>query len=148
MTNDGGSTLLSTLSTLASTFNTRNLPDAPPTGGPRSPTRQEALVRCSPSALNLSFGLNWFFRAADDCNGHGTHVAGTVGGFQVGVARNSSLVSVKVLGCEGTGLVSQMISGLQWIVTDYTKRGKGKAVISASACALLSVPSIRQRLFA
>src|SRR5829696_8437088 len=41
--------------------------------------------------------------SADDCNGHGTHVSGTVGGTTVGVAKGVSLVAVRVLDCAGSG---------------------------------------------
>jgi subtilisin family serine protease len=50
--------------------------------------------------------------AADDCNGHGTHVAGTIGGTTYGVAKGVSLVAVRVLNCEGSGTNAQVISGI------------------------------------
>lgn len=52
---------------------------------------------------------------ADDCHGHGTHVAGTVGGSTVGVAKGTRLVAVRVLGCGGTGEWSQVIAGIDWV---------------------------------
>jgi subtilisin family serine protease len=55
----------------------------------------------------------------NDCNGHGTHVAGTVGGTTYGVAKNVSLVAVRALGCDGSGYTSGIISALAWIVTDH-----------------------------
>ncbi len=50
-----------------------------------------------------------------DCNGHGTHVAGTVGGFNYGVAKNVSLVAVRVLDCAGSGTISGVIAGVDWV---------------------------------
>src|SRR5215204_2037719 len=50
-----------------------------------------------------------------DCNGHGTHVAGTVGGSTYGVAKNVSLHSVRVLPCGGGGQISDLISGVDWV---------------------------------
>ncbi|MET9602131.1 S8 family serine peptidase [Streptomyces sp. NPDC006459] len=50
-----------------------------------------------------------------DCNGHGTHVAGTVAGKTYGVASKANLVSVRVLGCDGTGTYSGMIAGFDWV---------------------------------
>ncbi|MGW9372703.1 S8 family peptidase [Streptomyces xanthophaeus] len=54
-------------------------------------------------------------RNGADCNGHGTHVAGTVAGRTYGVAGKANLVSVRVLGCDGTGTYSGMIAGLDWV---------------------------------
>jgi subtilisin family serine protease len=52
---------------------------------------------------------------ADDCNGHGTHVAGTVGGTAYGVAKDVRLVAVRVLGCTGSGTVAGLIAGIDWV---------------------------------
>ncbi|GAA2726734.1 S8 family peptidase [Cellulomonas aerilata] len=49
-----------------------------------------------------------------DCNGHGTHVAGTLGGTTYGVAKRATLVPVRVLDCAGSGSYSQVIAGLDW----------------------------------
>ena len=50
-----------------------------------------------------------------DCNGHGTHVAGTIGSQTYGVAKAARLVPVRVLGCDGSGTYSGVIAGLDWI---------------------------------
>jgi len=50
-----------------------------------------------------------------DCNGHGTHVAGTVGGSTYGVAKGVSLVAVRVLDCSGSGTNSGVIAGVNWV---------------------------------
>jgi subtilisin family serine protease len=52
---------------------------------------------------------------AADCNGHGTHVAGTVGGATYGVAKNVKLVAVRVLDCSGSGSSSGVIAGIDWV---------------------------------
>jgi len=57
----------------------------------------------------------------DDCNGHGTHVAGTVGGTQYGVAKNVRIVSVRVLNCQGSGSTSDVIAGIDWVATNAIK---------------------------
>ena len=61
--------------------------------------------------------------AADDCNGHGTHVAGTVGGSTYGVAKQVSVVAVRVLNCSGNGTNSQVIAGIDW-VTGHHQAGQ------------------------
>jgi serine protease len=52
---------------------------------------------------------------ATDCNGHGTHVAGTIGGGDYGVAKNVNIVGVRVLGCSGSGSNSGVIAGINWV---------------------------------
>jgi subtilisin family serine protease len=58
--------------------------------------------------------------SADDCNGHGTHVAGTVGGTTYGVAKRVRLVGVRVLNCSGSGSNSQVIAGIDWVTGNHT----------------------------
>jgi subtilisin family serine protease len=57
---------------------------------------------------------------AADCNGHGTHVAGTVGGATYGVAKGVSLVAVRVLNCSGSGTNSGVIAGIDWVTAHHT----------------------------
>jgi len=54
-------------------------------------------------------------RGSSDCNGHGTHVAGTVGGTRYGVAKGVRLYAVRVLGCNGSGTNSGVIAGVNWV---------------------------------
>ena len=56
-----------------------------------------------------------------DCHGHGTHVAGTVGGAEYGVARAVNLVAVRVLNCQGSGTWSQVIAGIDWVKNNAVK---------------------------
>jgi subtilisin family serine protease len=51
----------------------------------------------------------------NDCNGHGTHVSGTVGGATYGVAKQVTLVPVRVLDCSGSGTTSGVIAGIDWV---------------------------------
>ncbi len=57
--------------------------------------------------------------SADDCNGHGTHVGGTVGGATYGVAKGVSLVGVRVLNCSGSGATSGVIAGIDWVAAHH-----------------------------
>ncbi|MFF1510281.1 S8 family peptidase [Streptomyces sp. NPDC058326] len=67
-------------------------------------------------------------RNGADCQGHGTHVAGTVAGSTYGIARKASLVSVRVLGCDGRGDWAGIIAGIDWIAKNAVK----PAVMNAS----------------
>jgi subtilisin family serine protease len=53
-----------------------------------------------------------------DCNGHGTHVAGTIGGAAWGIAKGASLVPVRVLDCAGSGSLSGVLAGIDWVVAN------------------------------
>ena len=59
----------------------------------------------------------------EDCNGHGTHVAGTIGGSSTGVARGVRVVPVRVLDCAGSGSWSGVIAGIDWITGQKTANG-------------------------
>lgn len=67
-------------------------------------------------------------RNAKDCNGHGTHVAGTISGKKYGVAKNIEVVALRVLGCDGRGPFSQVIAGVDWV----TKHADHPAVANVS----------------
>jgi subtilisin family serine protease len=58
-----------------------------------------------------------------DCDGHGTHVAGTVGGGTYGVAKNVTLHGVRVLNCGGWGYFSWTIEGLDWVAQEKNREG-------------------------
>jgi len=55
----------------------------------------------------------------NDCNGHGTHVAGTVGGSTYGVAKAVRLFAVRVLSCSGSGSTSGVIAGVDWVTANH-----------------------------
>ena len=76
----------------------------------------------------------------EDCNGHGTHVAGTLGGTVYGVAKDVSLVPVKVFQCDGTSNDSDIINGLDFVLSDHAAH-PGPAVANLSLGGSLS-PSL------
>ncbi|WP_405634907.1 S8 family peptidase [Streptomyces sp. NBC_00056] len=65
---------------------------------------------------------------ADDGNGHGTHVAGTIAGEAHGVAKKAKIVAVRVLDNEGSGTTEQVVAGIDWV----TKNHKGPSVANMS----------------
>ncbi|CAL9381184.1 hypothetical protein SUDANB95_01060 [Actinosynnema sp. ALI-1.44] len=58
---------------------------------------------------------------AVDCLGHGTHVAGTIGGASYGVAKGVRLHAVKVLDCDGFGYFSEIVAGVDWVTSNHVK---------------------------
>jgi subtilisin family serine protease len=65
-------------------------------------------------------GYSGNFANTEDCNGHGTHVAGTLGGATYGVAKNVTIVPVRVLGCTGTGSFAAIIAGVDWVTANHS----------------------------
>lgn len=57
-------------------------------------------------------------QAGQDCNGHGTHVAGILGGTKYGVAKGVSIHAVRVIGCSGSGSFSTVIAGINWVTAN------------------------------
>ncbi|WP_083672808.1 S8 family peptidase [Micromonospora sp. CB01531] len=68
-----------------------------------------------------SWGTNTVDSNNTDCNGHGTHVAGTVGGSSYGVAKGVQLIAVKVLNCAGSGTTAGVVSGVNWVTQNAVK---------------------------
>jgi serine protease len=68
-----------------------------------------------------TWGANYADSTNSDCNGHGTHVAGTVGGTVYGIAKKVNLIAVKVLNCAGSGTNSGVISGIQYVSDQYSR---------------------------
>jgi subtilisin family serine protease len=66
----------------------------------------------------LGIGAGGGSTNGEDCNGHGTHVSGTVGGATYGVAKQVTLVAVRVLDCGGSGATSGVIAGVDWVTAD------------------------------
>src|SRR5215210_1710707 len=83
--------------------------------------------------------------AADDCNGHGTHVAGTVGGATWGVAKSVSLVAVRVLDCGGSGSTSGVIAGIEWVTKNHVAGTPAVADMSLGGGASTALDSAVQR---
>jgi subtilisin family serine protease len=89
-----------------------------------------------------SFGFDAFGGDGSDCRGHGTHVAGTVGGSTYGVAPGATLKSVRVLDCAGSGTTASVVAGLDYIATqpvgvvNLSLGGSADAVLDAAIATL------------
>lgn len=71
----------------------------------------------------------------NDCFGHGTHVAGTIGSSTYGVAKNTHLYPVRVLNCSGQGSVSGIIAGVDWVTANHIKPAVANISVTANAYA-------------
>jgi subtilisin family serine protease len=77
-----------------------------------------------------TFAANFVDSSNTDGNGHGTHVAGTIGSNTYGVAKKTKLYGVKVLGADGSGSTSGVVAGINFVATDSAKRSCPKGVVA------------------
>lgn len=85
---------------------------------------------------------------AADCNGHGTHMAGTVGSASYGVAKSVRLVAVRVLNCSGSGTTSQIVAGLDWVIGNHVAGRPAVANLSLGGGANTTLDSAVRRVIA
>jgi subtilisin family serine protease len=76
-------------------------------------------------------------RNGQDCNGHGTHVSGTVGGATYGVAKGVTLYAVRVLNCSGSGTNSGVIAGVDWVTNNSVKPAVANMSLGGGASSTL-----------
>jgi subtilisin family serine protease len=76
-------------------------------------------------------------RGTDDCDGHGTHVAGTIGSSTYGVAKSAQLRAVRVLNCLGNGTVSGVIAGIDWVTSNAVKPAVANMSLAGGASTAL-----------
>lgn len=100
-------------------------------------------IRISHSEFGGRASSGWDFvdndADASDCNGHGTHVAGTIGGATYGVAKGVDLVAVRVLDCFGSGLWSGIIAGIDFVTAEHEAGEPAVANMSLGGGANLAV---------
>jgi aqualysin 1 len=70
---------------------------------------------------------------ANDCNGHGTHIAGTLGGTVYGIAKGVTLHPVRVLSCSGSGSTSTIVAGMDWVTANHVKPAVANMSLVGSA---------------
>ncbi|WP_311764432.1 Ig-like domain-containing protein [Arthrobacter ipis] len=95
--------------------------------------------RVAPGWSAISDGLG-----TGDCNGHGTHVAGTIAGKTYGVAKAATVVPVRVLDCNGSGFNSDVIAGLEWIAAHHQAGTPAVANLSLGSTASAMVDAAVQ----
>ena len=76
-------------------------------------------------------------RGTEDCNGHGTHVAGTIGGSASGIAKSVTLVPVRVLDCNGSGTLSGVVAGIDWVAANAPARSVMNLSLGGTASSTL-----------
>jgi hypothetical protein len=92
------------------------------------PTHQDFGGRASIAADFVGDG-----QGGNDCNGHGTHVAGTLGGTSYGVAKGVHIYAVRVLDCSGTGAFSTVIAGVDWVTQNHISPAVANMSLGGSA---------------
>jgi subtilisin family serine protease len=92
-------------------------------------------------------GVDLVNDGSNDCNGHGTHVAGTIGGATYGVAKQVSLVSVRVFDCSGSTTWDMIIAGIDWVIADHAT-GPAVANMSLSGSGNTSMDTATNALIA
>jgi hypothetical protein len=95
-------------------------------------THTEFGGRASGSFTSINDG-----KGTSDCNGHGTHVAGTVGGATYGVAKSVRLHAVRVLDCSGNGTVSSVIAGVDWVTANHASPAVANMSLGGATSAAL-----------
>ncbi len=85
---------------------------------------------------------------ATDCNGHGTHVSGTIGGNAYGLAKQAKLIGVRVLDCNGSGATSAVIAGLDWVVANHQAGQPAVANMSLGGGASTTLDAAVRRVIA
>lgn len=81
----------------------------------------------SSSMQSDAYGSN---STVTDCNGHGTHVSGTAAGTRYGIAKQATIIPVRVFGCGDTGSLLYLVNGLEWIIETHV--GNAPAVVNMS----------------
>ncbi len=76
-------------------------------------------------------------QGTNDCNGHGTHVGGTVGGTTYGVAKGVTLHAVRVLDCSGSGTTSGVIQGVDWVTANRVRPAVANMSLGGGASSAL-----------
>jgi subtilisin family serine protease len=97
-------------------------------------THSEFTERMAPGYTAIKDG-----RGTQDCNGHGTHVAGTVAGTTYGVAKRATVVPVRVLNCQGSGRWSDVVNGMDWVFRSHPAGSAGVVNMSLGGGADSSV---------
>ena len=105
------------------------------------PTHQEFGTRASVGADFVGDGQNGI-----DCNGHGTHVAGTIGGATYGVAKGVDLVAVRVFSCTGGSEWTTIIAGIDWVIGNHAAGEPAVANMSLSGTGIASVDTATNNL--
>jgi subtilisin family serine protease len=104
-------------------------------------------IRISHSEFGGRARNGWDFvdndAVANDCHGHGTHVAATIGGTTYGVAKDVKLVGVRVLDCNGSGSYSAIIAGIDWVTRNAVKPAVANMSIGGPVSAALNAAVTR-----
>ena len=106
-------------------------------------SRQPSVLELATEMVDLAGRVGNGFTAitdgqgTNDCNGLGTHVAGTVGGTTYGVAKGVTLHAVRVLGCNGSGTTPGVIQGVDWVTANRVRPAVANMSLGGGASSAL-----------
>lgn len=98
-------------------------------------------------AGRATFGFDAFGGTGEDCHGHGTHVSGTVGGETYGVAKDVFLKAVRVLDCDGSGKLSGVIAGIDWVIQNAVSPAVANLSFGSSSVSFALDQAIHNMIF-
>lgn len=92
-------------------------------------THEQLMGRVHYAGFDAVDTLTGTHNHGEDCNGHGTHCAGTAAGKTFGVARAANIYNLRALNCEGSGAVSGIVQGIDRIIQHYKQGNEGRRIV-------------------
>ncbi len=108
-------------------------------------THDQFVTASGASRARVGFDAVADGQEGQDCHGHGTHVAGIIGGATFGVAKEVDLVAVRVLDCNGSGSTSGVIAGVDWVAADHAAGEAAVANMSLGGAASATLDDAMKR---
>lgn len=109
-------------------------------------THQELAGRVHYAGFDMVDELTGSTNRGEDCNGHGTHCAGTAAGKTFGVAKKANIYNLRALNCEGTGAVSGIVTGIDRIIKQKLEGGTGRPIVISQSLGVKKSESLNRAI--